>query len=146
MIKIAICDDNIPFTTELESLLNLIALHNHIKIDIDIFFDAKSLYNYICRGFYYDLIYLDIEMGDLNGIEFARQLRTDNLPTILIYISAYETYYRELFEVEPFRFLLKPIDTELIKNYFLAAYKKIYSHMGYFTYGFHQIYNQFPIS
>lgn len=104
MLKIAICDDNVPLTTEVEPLLNTLSLHYHIKIDTDIFFDGQSLYHYVCSGTYYDLIYLDIEMSNLNGIEMAHLLRSANHPTILIYISAYETYYKQLFEVEPFRF------------------------------------------
>lgn len=37
MLKIAICDDNVPLTTEVEPLLNTVSLHYHIKIDTDIF-------------------------------------------------------------------------------------------------------------
>lgn len=146
MLKIAICDDNVPFTTELESLVKSTALHHHIKVDTDIFFDGKSLYHHICSGIYYDLIYLDIEMNNLNGIEVARHLRSDNLSTILIYISAYETYYKQLFEVEPFRFISKPVDVTLFEKYFLSAYQRICSHTNYFTYSFHQTYSKVPFS
>lgn len=146
MLKIAICDDNVPFTTELESLVNSTAIHHHIKVDTDIFFDGTSLYHHICSGVYYDLIYLDIEMNDLNGIEVAHLLRSNNFSTILIYISAYETYYKQLFEVEPFRFIAKPIDSILFEKYFLSAYQRICSHSNYFTYSFHQIYNKVPLS
>lgn len=146
MLNIAICDDNIPLTSEIEGLLFSISRRHHIKIDTSVFFDGKTLYNSICSGNIYDLIYLDIEMNDMNGIEAAHHIRSDQLPTVLIYVSAYETYYRQLFEVEPFRFILKPIDPLLFEKYFIAAHKKITDHIQYFTYGFHQNYNKVSIS
>lgn len=146
MISIAICDDNFPITSEIEKLLISISQRHHIKIDISVFFDGKTLYNSIHSGNIYDIIYLDIEMSDMNGIEAAHHIRSDQFSTVLIYISAYESYYRQLFEVEPFRFILKPIDPLLFEKYFLAAHKKIIDHLQYFTYSFHQNYNKVPIS
>ena len=146
LLNIAICDDNLPLTSEIERLLISISQRRLIKIDISIFFDGKTLYNSIHSGNIYDLIFLDIEMNDMDGIEVAYHIRSDQIPTVLIYISAHESYYRQLFEVEPFRFILKPINPLLFEKYFIAAYKKITDHLQYFTYGFHQNYNKVRIS
>lgn len=146
MLKIAICDDNLPLTSEIEKLLTSISQRYYIKIDISIFFDGKTLYSSIRSGNNYDLVYLDIEMNDMNGIEVAHLIRSREIPAVLIYISAYESYYRQLFEVEPFRFILKPIDTLLFEKYFLAAHKKIISNLQYFTYSFHQKYSKISFS
>lgn len=146
MLNIAICDDNLPLTSEIEKLLVSISQRHYIRIDTSIFFDGKTLYNNICSGNNYDIIYMDIEMHDMNGIEAAHLIRSDNIPTVLIYISAYESYYRQLFEVEPFRFILKPIDPILFEKYFLAAYNRILNHLQYFTYSFHQKYSKISFS
>lgn len=122
MLNIAICDDNLPLTSEIEGLLISMSQRHHIKIDTSVFFDGKTLYNSMHSGNVYDLIYLDIEMNDMDGIETARHIRSDQLPTVFIYVSAHETYYRQLFEVEPFRFILKPIDPLLFEKYFIAAH------------------------
>lgn len=146
MLRIAICDDNIPITSEIEHLLLLISNKHGIQIDIDIFFDGLSLYNKIQSGLIFDLIYIDIEMEKLDGIETAHLIRNLQLPTLLIYISAYQTYFKQLFEVEPFRFISKPIDKQLFNQYFYAAYKKLNKQKLFFTFNFNQIANKVPIS
>ena len=119
MLRIAICDDDLPMTSEIESLLLNIMQDCHIKMDIDIFFDGQTLYQQIQSGTNFDIIYMDIEMSDVDGIQAARLIRAQNIPSILIYISAYETYFKQLFEVEPFRFISKPIDVHLFYKYFM---------------------------
>lgn len=146
MLRIAICDDDLPVTSEIESLLLNIMQDRCIKMDIDIFFDGKTLYRQIQSGTNFDIIYMDIEMADVDGIQAARLIRAQNIPSLLIYISAYETYFKQLFEVEPFRFISKPIDTYIFYKYFMEAHKKINSQLQFFTFSFHQRYTKVPIS
>lgn len=146
MLRIAICDDDLPITSEIESLLLDIVQNSCIKMNIDIFFDGKTLYQQIQSGTNFDIIYMDIEMNDIDGIQAARLIRAQNIPSILIYISAYETYFKQLFEVEPFRFISKPIDARLFYKYFMEAYKKLNSQLQFFTFSFHQKYTKVPIS
>lgn len=146
MLKIAICDDNILITTEIESLLEVIKHRENIHLDIDIYFDGSSLVEKISSGITYDLIYMDIEMENLDGIQAAHLIRSLQLPTLLIYVSAYDTYYKQLFEVEPFRFLSKPIDNKLFDKYFMAAYKKLNTHKQFFTFTFNQRTHKVPLS
>ena len=145
MLRIAICDDDLPVTSEIESLLLNIMQDRCIKMDIDIFFDGKTLYRQIQSGTNFDIIYMDIEMADVDGIQAARLIRAQNIPSLLIYISAYETYFKQLFEVEPFRFISKPIDTYIFYKYFIEAHKKINSQLHFFTFSFHQRYTKVPI-
>ena len=146
MLRIAICDDDLPVTSEIESLLLNIMQDRCIKMDIDIFFDGKTLYRQIQSGTNFDIIYMDIKMADVDGIQAARLIRAQNIPSLLIYISAYETYFKQLFEVEPFRFISKPIDTYIFYKYFIEAHKKINSQLQFFTFSFHQRYTKVPIS
>ena len=48
-------------------------------------------------------------MSGKNGIEAAKSIRRLDRDVLLIYVSSYETYFMQLFEVEPFRFIKKPI-------------------------------------
>ena len=76
---------------------------------IEIFYDGASLERIYEKGDRFDIIYLDIEMSGKNGIEAAKSIRRLDRDVLLIYVSSYETYFMQLFEVEPFRFIKKPI-------------------------------------
>lgn len=109
MINIAICDDDTATTTAIEEMLYKIGKEENIKINCDVFFDGSTLLHHIMQGLYYDLIYLDIEMKKVNGIHAAEQIRGLDIPALIIYVSGYEKYLKELFNTEPFRFLSNPL-------------------------------------
>lgn len=125
-ITIAVCDDDINSTNMIENLLYKIAKEKDIDIYIDVFYDGAMLINYMERSNkIYNLIYLDIEMDSLSGIETARQIRAKDSCAVVIFVSNYDSYFRDMLEVEPFRFLDKPIDSVKFENYFLKALEKI---------------------
>jgi DNA-binding LytR/AlgR family response regulator len=59
----------------------------------------------------YDIALLDIDMGEINGIDFARKLRAENGNIVIIFITNFIQYAPEGFEVQAFRYLLKPISS-----------------------------------
>ena len=69
MLNIAICDDDIQTTGRMDMLLQEIAKQNFIDIEIEVFWNGKSLADAVAQGTYFDMIYLDIEMDKEDGIE-----------------------------------------------------------------------------
>jgi two-component system LytT family response regulator len=61
------------------------------------------------------LLFLDIQMDPLNGIELARSLDPVQLPS-LVFVTAYDTYAVEAFEVSAVDYLLKPFDQERFRR------------------------------
>lgn len=61
------------------------------------------------------LLFLDIQMDPLNGIDLARALPPDQLPS-LVFVTAYDTYALEAFEVCAVDYLLKPFDQERFRK------------------------------
>lgn len=147
MLSIAICDDEPLIAHQMESILLEIEKNNFIKIDeIDVFYSANELETSLCTGTIYDIIYLDIKMPKINGIEIAQVIRRYCSKTLFIFVSSYEQYWRELFEVEAFRFLSKPIDKQLFYKYFLAAIDKIKKNDAFFDFTYkHHVY-RIPIN
>lgn len=145
MINIAICDDDILITTAIEELLYNIEKEQNIKIDCSVFFDGSTLVENIQQGNYYDLIYLDIEMHKVNGIGAAQIIRGMEIPALIVYISSYEKYLKELFNTEPFRFLSKPIDAEAFRSVFMAAYKRIRQKSEYFAFTYNKEFIKVPL-
>lgn len=134
MIKVAICDDNIMFTSEIEKLIVGLGEKYNLIVDTDVFFDGEDLLKSINQGELYDLLYLDIEMKRCSGIEVAEHIRAMESDIVLIYVSNYESYLKELFEFEPFRFIKKPIQREQFEKYFLQAIQRIQNMQMFFEY------------
>lgn len=135
MIHIAICDDDRPLTGNVEQLLLRIAAEHGIDARCEVFFDGSSLLRALTeQRMCFDLIYLDIEMQEMNGIQTALALREKEFPALIVYMSGHEEYLKELFCTEPFRFLSKPIDETAFCSVFLAACERIRKRSGYFTF------------
>lgn len=107
MLKIAICDDE---KSQLNSLKNILSIHLDLKgIDYKIyeFNSGESLIDSITKE-HYDIIFSDIEMGNLDGIETARNIRLYNKKSIIIFVTAYADFVFQGYEVKAFNYILKP--------------------------------------
>lgn len=138
MINIAICDDDSWYGGQIENLLYRVSEAEGIKIQTEVYFDGVSLIREVQKGTYYDLIYMDIQMKEQNGIDTARIIRKNNKSVLLIYVSSHEEYLKDIFEVEPFRFLPKPLDESKFIQYFKEAYYRIAENNTYFQFTFNK--------
>lgn len=145
MIRVAICDDDVALTSAVEKMLDKITSEQDIMIDCAVFFDGSTLVENIQQGTFYDLIYLDIEMKNINGINAAERIRSMDVPALIIYVSSYEKYLKELFNTEPFRFLSKPIDEVAFRSAFMAAYKRISHKAEYFSFTYNKELLKLPL-
>lgn len=117
MLKIAICDDERNICTSLGKNINEYAKGKKFDYSIESFYSADELLkNIALKNILYDVIFLDIEMKGINGIEFGEILRSDmkDENTKIIYISWENSYAMDLFKVRPFDFLIKPLGVNVI--------------------------------
>lgn len=145
MLKIAICDDDLKFTGELETLVIEESQKLGIRAETEVFFDGKTLLESIQNGEHYELIFIDIEMEYLDGIATARQIRETDRTVLLIYVSGYDTYLKELFEVEPFRFLSKPLNRLQFVRYFKESCKRINETEIFYQFTFNKQIRKIPV-
>ncbi len=108
-MRIAICEDDIYTIDKLKESVNLFMTSKEISCIVDTFMTAAEFYKSTED---YDLILLDYQLPDATGMEIARQLRITNKRATIIFITAYSEYVFESFEVDTFRYLLKPINDE----------------------------------
>lgn len=139
MIRVAICDDDMRFTGYFESLIEQTSSSLGIVSKIEVFFDGETLLKDISSGNRYDLIFMDIDLKRLNGISAARYIREIDRTVLIIYSSGYDQNLKELFEVEPFRFLSKPINKKLFIRYFTEACNRIIMSYNYFQFTFNKV-------
>lgn len=134
MIKIAICDDEPKFVGTIQTYLEKIISHYHYEIDIQVYLSGRELVDDYQAASCYDLIFLDIEMDGMDGIQTAKKIRQIDYYVLIVYISSHEEYLKQLFEAEPFRFLQKPLKFEPFYQVFLAAQQRISEHQNNFFY------------
>jgi DNA-binding LytR/AlgR family response regulator len=114
MIRVAICDDDHAMTGHIERLINVLntEYYSNIRIKTSIYFDGEAFCERQNKdGDIYDIVLMDIEMGTMTGIDAGRKLREHiaNEHTILIFISAYDNYFRDLVDLCANGFISKPI-------------------------------------
>ncbi len=145
MLNIAICDDDIQTTGRMDMLLQEIAKQNFIDIEIEVFWNGKSLADAVAQGTYFDMIYLDIEMDKEDGISAAKRIREYDKNTLIIYVTSHENHMQESFEVRPFRFLVKPVSEKQIESCFKSAYEEVYCEDSYFRYSYQRVNHKIPM-
>lgn len=136
MFKIGICDDEPVICSMLEEIILDYSKLIVEKIDMEVFYSGEALYNYIKNENYFDLIFLDIELDKLDGIELGKIIREEmkNEMTQIVYISSKENYAMELFEVRPLNFLIKPINSDKIIRVVSKAIKLLDNFNHFFVY------------
>lgn len=122
MLKIAICDDEGIIVEYIERLiLENIKVKESAKIykytePQKIQYDIK---NRILQDI--DILYIDIKIKGVNGIEIAEQMQRENPKLKIIYMTAYCQYSEEIFRTRPTYLLLKPIKQTKFKESFRQA-------------------------
>ena len=134
MIKVAVCDNEYQMAVEIEQWITIISNKNFIEVDTDVFSDGEELLHEIDQANNYDIIFLDIEMENLDGINTAKKIRELDKNVIIIYVSGYEAYAIETFEVNPFRFIVKPVKQEILEKVYLAAVDRVTLEDVFFQY------------
>ncbi|WP_019229666.1 LytTR family DNA-binding domain-containing protein [Sedimentibacter sp. B4] len=112
MFRIGICDDESIICSEIENIILNYSKSISEKIEVDVFYSGEELYEFLKSDNCVDMIFLDIELNKLNGVELGRIIRNElkNENIQIVYISSKENYAMELFDVRPLNFLIKPID------------------------------------
>lgn len=114
-IRIAVCDDDKKFLENMVQLLNNIV--QGLDTTITGYSDAnKLLGDFRDKDIRYDVVFMDIEMGELNGIAVGKQLKDLDNEMLLILSTNYLEYAVKGYEAKAFRYLLKPIDENTLRG------------------------------
>lgn len=111
MLKIAICDDEKFYVKQLPAIVSQYAKLKDLQIEINSFSDGKELLNN-CNSF--DLIFLDIDMPEMNGLEIGLKIKDINSDIDIIYATNYSDYAYSSFSVRPFGYIVKPFTQESV--------------------------------
>lgn len=114
MYNISICDDVNRVCSYIENVILEYTLKKNIKVNTEVWYTGESLCDYLKTGQELDILFLDIELFRLNGIQVAEYIRNilENRSMQIIYISGKDSYAQKLFKTQPMDFLVKPIKKE----------------------------------
>ena len=117
-MQIAICDDEVSMVQILEEKIKKL-LPDAV---IEKYLSGDEL---IASGSKPDILFLDIQMPGMDGMETAKVLRQDNENMILIFVTAAEEYVFQAFDVGAFHYLVKPFSDEKFEEVVKRAVRSI---------------------
>ena len=107
MIHIAICDDEKHMVDHIKALVSDFFRKKNREIHLRTFLSGKELLSYNGQ---IDILFLDVQMKGMDGMETARKLRADQFRGILIFITVLKEMVFQSFEVQAYDYLVKPVD------------------------------------
>ncbi|RFZ79778.1 DNA-binding response regulator [Lacrimispora amygdalina] len=108
MIKIAVCDDDDKMILELKNKISGYMNETSYKAGIYAFSCAEDL---LKSDILFDIVFLDIQMGGMTGMEAAKRIRQSGSECFLIFVTVLKEYVYDAFSVEASDYLLKPINS-----------------------------------
>ena len=111
-LKIAVCDDEKTQTDYLKASVSAWAEKALILPDIITFPSAEAFLFDYSENKDYDILLLDIEMKEINGIELAKRIRKENENVQIVFITGYPDFISEGYDVCALHYLMKPVSDE----------------------------------
>ena len=125
-IRIAICDDEKNIRAYLRALVRKLDSESEIT-------EYASADEYLSNGAEHDLLFLDIELNGrtsgMDGMSMAKRIRSMELERqpVIIFVTGYEKYVYDAFDVGAFQYLLKPVNERRFAEVFSRAAGQIAS-------------------
>lgn len=154
MLKIAVCDDNSIELDRLSTLLSAYCKRN-AGLRYHIFESATALLSSMYNTDY-DILFLDIMMPDLDGMQAAHEIRKSNKDIKIIFLTSSPEFALESYSIKAFDYLLKPItkvqlyrvldtlfaDQQKPQEYFLVKTKTGFSRIEFSRLSFVEVINK----
>ncbi len=107
MYTAAICEDEKDIAAYISKTLASEFSKNNVQVEFDTFNNGNRLLEMIGEHYHYDMIFMDIEMPEVDGITICRKIRQVSEDSLVVFISNKDELVFSTFEVQPFRFVRK---------------------------------------
>ena len=131
MIRIAVVDDDENFAKMYKREIAKIFMMYNVECNIYVHTNPKFFQSELSFESY-DLIFMDIDMPKITGIQIASDLRSIGVDTTLVFVSNHDHFVFESFKYSPYRFIRKNNlldDTKEMISTFCEILKKRPSHI-----------------
>lgn len=114
--RVAICDDSKPDSQFVLGIVNQWAQDRNLSVQAEVFPSAERFLFRYAEEKQWDILLLDIEMGQMDGVTMAKRIRRDNEAVQIIFLTGYSDYIAEGYEVAALHYLMKPVSPEKLMS------------------------------
>lgn len=111
MLKAMIVDDEAPARSELRFLLDEVGKTEVVAEAASVREAIEKMKEYPC-----DVLFLDINMSEATGLQFADVLQHLKFPPAVVFVTAYNEFALDAFQVKAIDYLVKPVETERLRQ------------------------------
>jgi DNA-binding LytR/AlgR family response regulator len=123
LYTVAICEDEAVFRDEQERICRSIFEKLNLEYHISVFSSSIDFWDAFLTGKRYDLILLDILMGETNGMELAQKIRDHDGDVAIVFITSNPGYALQGYDVNALHYLMKPLDSDVLERLIKADYR-----------------------
>ena len=108
MLSIAICDDQQDSLETIEEELHRSSKNLNVEIETHLYTDGNDMLGQMKNNKdYFDVVFLDIDMPKISGLDVAAKMRSINQEILLVFISAHEQYVFDSIDYSPIKYIRK---------------------------------------
>lgn len=124
MYLVGICDDELVQVNIIQEYIQDIC--NEKEIDVEIFpaSSGEELLK-IANTQELDIVFLDIEMDGMDGLETGKMIRDQFEDVVIVFITGYKDYALESYEINAFNYIMKPLTRDKFTKIFLDTKKRV---------------------
>ena len=127
MLHLAICDDEPSFIDIISGYANSLAEEMGLSVSISSYTQAEDCAAHAAEN---DILFLDIQIGESNGIDTARKIRSVSKKLSIVFMTNYLQYAVEGYSVRAYRYLLKPISYTQFKSEIADLFTEVERNQG----------------
>lgn len=129
MLRIAVCDDEPVFQNKISAQIKFLLGQKQIDCDVSRFGSGEELVESGRTSDRFDIVFLDVSMEGMDGIETAKKLRMYFPNVYIVFVTAFITYALEGYKVDAIRYLMK--DEENLEEALRECLDVIMERMNY---------------
>lgn len=124
MVSIAICDDSKEYCEIVMEMISVVMTTNNIDCKTSTYILGSSLVQAF-KEKTFDIIFLDMEMPEMDGIEAGILIRKISDKPIIFYLTSHKEYAYDSYKVKAKNYLLKPIQSAVIEKELLKCMEEL---------------------
>lgn len=113
-MRLCLVDDDSTQLNFLKSIIDKWSSLNNVSVEVSFYHSAEEMLFENDKLYPFDMIFLDIQMDKMNGIELAKRIREKDRKVIIVFVSGIADYVFEGYIVQAIRYILKPVEEKNI--------------------------------